>query len=831
MVESVALLRHPAHGAAFPARPSSSRLRFCCAERFARVMHRFSVLIFVVAASASAAEPDGRAGLDFFESRVRPIFVEHCYECHSGEAAKSEGGLRLDSAQALLRGGDSGPIVVPGRPEESLLVHAVSYSPDASSMPPDGKLSQRSIGDLREWVKLGAPMPHDAVEAGVAVPRREVVIDDAARNHWAFRPLREHNPPPVPHASRPQRKIDAFIVSKLAERGLLPAPPADRRTFIRRLSFDLLGLPPSIAEVEAFVADESPDAAARLVDRMLASPHYGERWARHWLDVVRYGEDNPTNESTCKAPRFAYRYRDWVVRAVNDDLPYDEFLRRQLAADLMPSLSPEELAATGLLGLSPVYHKEPKLSAEVIAPIVADEWDERIDMVTRGMLGLTVACARCHDHKFDPIRTQDYYALAGVMASTRLVEWPLTATPVNVARRLQDDRDAVVDAELRSSYAKAMSRTAKKSGKPTAEFDAKAAKYDQELKRLEKQKPFDGPTANAVCDAGTWIDGDDPAWTSLQFIPGKPRDLPVFIRGNPSRPGEIVPRRFLEVLSRGRPRPFGSGSGRLELADAIVGDAAPLTARVFVNRVWGWHFGRPLVRTPSNFGALGDTPSHPELLDDLAARFVAAGWSLKWLHREIVLSAVYRQSSVHPEAGGSHDPALIDGDNRLLWRMNRRRLESEAWRDAVLRVSGRLDLKIGGESLDLNDDGNVRRTIYGKVSRQNTPDVLRLFDFPDAKQHAEERIATITPLQQLYLLNSPFVERSAEELAKLDEDPALRATERLRTLFRRVLQRAPTSGERAAAEKLIAESSHDVDAAWRLIAHGLLAANEFLYVD
>jgi hypothetical protein len=788
-----------------------------------------ALLLFVVVETAISAEPGGQEGIEFFESRIRPIFVEHCYKCHSGQAKRVEGGLRLDSPTALLNGGDSGAVVNPGRPDESVLIAAVSYAADVSNMPPTGKLNERSIADLRKWVKLGAPMPHGLNEAAV-VPHREIVIDDAVRNYWAFRPARAHAAPQVSNSEWPQNKVDRYILARLDAHGMKPALPADRRTIIRRVSFDLLGLPPSESEVAAFVADDSPEAYQRLVDRLLASPRYGERWARHWLDIVRYGEDNPTNESTCKAPRFPYRYRDWVVQALNDDLPYDEFLRRQLAADLMPGLARRELAATGFWGLSPVYHIEPKLSAETIAPIVADEWDERIDMLTRGVLGLTVACARCHDHKFDPIRTQDYYALAGVMASTRLVEWPLAETSVELARQLQDDLEAVVDVNLRLSYAKAMKRTAELAGEPTDEFDAKAVRYNDELKRLKDRKPFDGPIANAVCDAGTWINGDDPDWTTLRFRPGVARDLPVFLRGNPARHGEVVPRRFLEVLSSGKPRPFGAGSGRLELADAIVDEAAGLTARVMVNRVWGWHFGQPLVRTPSNFGALGDSPSHPELLDDLAARFIANRWSLKWLHRELLLSSTYRQASVHLQSGGPHDPALLDGGNRLLWRMNRRRLEPEAWRDAVLFVAGRLDSKMGGPSEDLNDLKNVRRTIYGKVSRQTVADVLRLFDFPDAKQHAEERIETTTPLQQLFLLNSPFVRRNAEAVVALDKDRLLSPPERLRKLFHRVLERNPTTTEREAAFRLLAETPRG-DEAWHLIAHGLLAGNEFLYVD
>jgi len=795
--------------------------------RIASILLACSTACTAAAWTAAAVGADDRRQ-DFFEARVRPIFVEHCYECHAAGAKRIEGGLRLDTATGLSAGGESGPLVSPGEPEASFLIDCVSYSPDGVNMPPAGKLSDRAIADLRTWVRDGAWMPPTTAES-TPPPRKETVIDAAARDFWSFRPLAVHDVPPVAEAAWPQRKLDHFVLAALEANGLQPSPEADRRTLIRRLSFDLLGLPPTHDEVAAFESNDDPAAYAALVERMLDSPHYGERWARHWLDVARYGEDNPTSEATCKAPRFPFRYRDWVVQALNDDLPYDEFIRRQVAADLRPDLPPSERAATGFLGLSPVYHKEPKLSAEAIAVIVADEWDERIDMLTRGVLGLTVACARCHDHKFDPIRSADYYALAGVMAGTRLVESPLTKTSAKAAKLLQDTPEELVDVQLRLSYAKAMRKTAEVAKQPTAEFEARIEELTAAVQAVKDRKLFDGDVANAVCDASVWIDGSDPAWTSLVYRPGVPRDLPVFIRGNPARPGEIVPRRFIEVLSRGKPQPFKHGSGRRELAEALVDDAAPLAARVIVNRVWGWHFGRPLVRTPSNFGALGDRPSHPELLDDLASRFVAAGWSLKWLHREIVLSAAYRQASVHPQAGTPDDPALVDGDNRLLWRMNRRRLEPEAWRDAVLAAAGRLNLAMGGESVDLDDAENVRRTIYGKVSRQNAADVLRLFDFPDAKQHAEERLATTTPLQQLYLLNSPFVQRNAAAMAEAGASQP--ADVRLRELFRRILQRDPTAAETAAAEHVLEARSTDVANAWRLLAHGLLAGNEFLYVD
>ncbi len=789
------------------------------------------VVIVVHAVACVAGAVDSPAGVEFFEAKIRPVLVEHCYACHSAQSKRLEGGLRLDSPASIRQGGESGAIVFPGKPAESSLIAAVAYSPDASNMPPRGKLPQRVIDDFRQWVAMGAPLPPESSSVASAPSKRTIVIDQAARDFWSFRPLQTHPRPVVADATWPRRKLDGFIRHKLEQEQLAPAPSADRRTLIRRLSFDLLGLPPTYEEVESFVADTSSDAYEQLVERLLASPHYGERWARHWLDLARYGEDHPTNESTCKPPRFAYQYRDWVVRALNDDLPYDEFVRRQLAADLQPGLPPSERAATGFLGLSPVYHKEPKLAADVIAVIAADEWDERVDMLTRSLLGLTVACARCHDHKFDPIRTQDYYALAGVMASTRLVELPLVEAPDEIAWKLQDNHEAMVDTELRLSYAKTMQKTAQESRQPTEPYNEPIRVLDEKLKALKAEQLFSGPIANGVRDASVWIDGTDPAWTSLVFRARVPRDLPVFVRGNPARPGEIVPRRFIEALSKGPPQPFKHGSGRLELANAIVGEARGLTARVIVNRVWGWHFGQPLVRTPSNLGALGDAPSHPELLDDLAARFVDANWSLKWLHREMLLSATYRLSAVHPLALLQHDPASKDGGNRWLWKMNRRRLESEAWRDAVLKVTGVLDMTMSGPSLNLDDAKNTRRTIYGKVSRQNVADVLRLFDFPDAKQHAEERLATTTPLQQLYLLNSTFMQQSATTLAARATQAFQSGDARLQALFRWTLQRDPTEAERNAAQRLLESPALKQDEAWRLMAHGLLASNEFLYVD
>lgn len=789
---------------------------------------RCIILAGLLTITAPIAVRADEAGIEFFEKRIRPVFVEHCYECHSQDADDPEAGLLLDSVAGIQKGGASGEIISDGDVSGSPLYEAVSYSGSVSEMPPDGKLPERVIADIRRWIEMGAPLPAGG-EVTDPSPQERVDIE-GGRDFWSFRPVRELPTPDV-DSDRPQRKIDHFVLRALERRGLAPSPEADRRTLIRRASFDLIGLPPDATDVESFVQDPSTGAWEDLVERLLASPHYGERWGRHWLDVARYAEDNPTSEQTCKPPRFPWHYRDWVIQALNDDLPYDEFVRRQLAADLMDDLAPSEVAATGFLGLSPVYHKEPKLAADVISVIVADEWDERLDTITRGFLGLTVACARCHDHKFDPITTHDYYALAGVLASTQLVEWPLADVPERQAEIITETREAIVDLELRISYAKEMRDTARMKEEDAAPFEQRLAELEPQLEELKNRNLFDGPIANAVRDAATWVNGDDPDWTTIAYDPGTSRDLPVFLRGNPNNPGEIVARRFLEVLSDGEPQPFGYGSGRQELAECIVGEAASLAARVIVNRVWGWHFGQPLVRTPSNLGRLGEPPSHPELLDDLAARFIGHGWSLKWLHREIMLSATYCQSSaVAPEQAAAVEQ---DPDNRLLWRMNRLRLEPEVWRDTVLSVAGRLDLSSGGPSKELDDEANRRRTIYGSVSRQQPADILRLFDFPDAKFHNDRRILTTTPLQQLYLLNSAWLQQQAEALAEsvLQETGGDAAEAIIQRIFSRILQREASEQETDWSIALVMNDDAGDNVDWSLLAHALLVSNEFLYVD
>ena len=698
------------------------------------------LFLLLLAAAPAMSAPDDR---EFFEKRVRPLLVEHCYSCHSSQAKKHKGGLQLDIRAAVLKGGDSGPVVVEGKPDSSLLHRAVSYQDVNLQMPPRGKLPERDVAVFTEWIRRGVPFP----AAGKTTTQRVIDITEG-KKFWAFQPLRIS----TPAATVGRTRLDGFLFAEMEKRGLSFAAEADRRTLIRRVTFDLIGLPPTPEEVETFVRDESPDAYERLVERLLASPHHGERWARFWLDLARYC-DIP--EEWVKRPSKPNLYRDWVVSALNADMPYERFVKLQLAADQVKDAKPDDRAALGFIGLSPSYWKELKLAPDVIKTVVAEEWEERIHTVGSTFLGLTVACARCHDHKFDPITTQDYYALAGVFASTREADLK-TSTPA---------------------------------------------------------------LAPGVEDANLFVLPDGPHKTKIEYKAGTGQDVAVQVRGNPATLGPVVPRRFLSVLSN-EPKLFKQGSGRLELANAIVSEGAPLAARVIVNRLWMHHFGIGLVDTPSNFGVEGSRPTHPALLDDLAARFVASGWSLKWLHREIVLSTAYRQSSAHDDRKHAIDP-----DNRLLARMSRRRLEVEAWRDAMLAVNGVLDHRLSGPAQELTDPNNRRRTIYGTVKRRELNDLLRLHDFPDPTTHSASRTPTTTPLQQLFVLNSPFMQQQSAALAKQVESAGDNET-RVRRVYQLLFGRLPTSGEMKIAKEFLIDA-----ASWTAYCQALLGSNEFLFVD
>jgi hypothetical protein len=717
-----------------------------------------AVALIALTALAHAGDP---ASTDFFETKIRPVLVTQCYACHSIEAeqqGKLKGGLLLDTRDGLRTGGDSGPAIVPGEPDAGVLLKALRYDDDVQ-MPPKGKLPEAIIKDFEVWIKAGANDPRTTAADVEKKPATGIDIA-ASKTFWAFQPPKEHPTPLVQDQSRPRTKIDHFIQAKLGEAQLSPAPPADQRTLIRRLYFDLIGLPPAPEQVEAFVADRSPQAYEKLVDRLLASPQYGERWARLWLDVARYAEDQAHivgNDQSLTYPN-AYLYRDWVIQALNDDLPYDQFIKLQLAADLVEGEDTPNLAALGFIGLGPKYYSRGQLA------VMADEWEDRVDVVGRGLLGLTLACSRCHDHKYDPIRTEDYYGLAGVFAGTQMFNRPLS--------------DAV-----------------------------------------EKK------------DKGDTDEAKDPKDALHIVREGKPTDLPVFIRGDVNNKGPVAPRHFPAVLCDDEPKPFTAGSGRRELAEAIVDPKNPLTARVIVNRVWAAYFGRGLVATPSNFGTLGERPTHPDLLDDLAARFMKNGWSLKWLHREIVRSATYRQSSLtNPQS------SLQDPDNRLLARMPRRRLTAESWRDAVLAVTGRLDITtVGGPSIDPLDPKETRRTLYSQVSRLDLNRMLALFDFPDPNVSAEKRAETTTPLQKLFVLNSPFMiaqaEALAERLKKDVADPTSEGDRKRIDLAYRLLYSRPATAAEVELGLTYLDNGDDRDGRWRQYAHVLLAANEMMFVD
>jgi hypothetical protein len=784
---------------------------------------------------------------EFFEAKIRPVLSTRCYACHSSRLAAPKGELVLDTKAGLLKGGKLGPAIVPGNPSESRLLQALRYTDPHLQMPPTGKLADTIIADFEQWIAAGAHDPRAEIVAATTSGRR--VVDDKelakGRQWWAFQPVREL-PKPIAAPTFALRasvgkhtKLDDFVLAKLEEKGLTPSPQADARTLIRRAYVDLIGLKPTYEEVEAFANDKSSDRYETLIDRLLASPQYGERWARYWLDVVRYAEDNPGNITNPPYPH-AWRYRDWIIESLNKDVPYDRFVKLQLAADLMPGASRSDLRALGIIALGPQDHKDVRLSVDVVGTIQLNDWDERLDTVSRGLLGLSVACARCHDHKFDPIQQKDYYRLESVFASTqralrpffaidpqtetrfmwvyqRLFDLHYTANllesdpgskPEQAARQVKKFRDelAALQAEIDgmskahpeiAAYIKTVPYPGEKdpaAAKPAADKENDKKTLPPDLvpntarqanapgggtprKRIDPKAPF----LNSVYDAGVWWDDSEPDLTFFNARPGVPRDLPLYRGGNLSSPGDPAPRGFPLVLAKG-PVDFHNGSGRLELGDRIFTDAAPLSARVIVNRVWGWHFDKHLVSTPSDFGVQGLPPTHPELLEDLSARFIANGWSLKWLHREIMLSATYRQSS-QPRA----QPFDADPTNQWLWRMNPRRMDIDAYRDSLLRIAGALDPTMYGPSVDI--ETARRRTVYSALSRgRSSADIMKLYDAPPPMAHSPMRHLTINPLQALFVMNSGFVQTLASELAKAVENKATPA-EKVQALYRKVFAR------------------------------------------
>ncbi len=615
----------------------------------------------------------------------------------------------------------------------------------------------------------------------------------ASKSHWAFRPVHAPAIPAVRNESWPATAIDRFVLTALEAKGLTPGSDADQRTLLRRVSLDLTGLPPSFEEVQAFEQDRSPRAFERVVERLLASPQYGERWGRHWLDVARYADSKGYVFQEERRFPFSFTYRDYVVRSFNRDLPYNRFIIEQLAADkLLLGDDKQPLAAMGFLTLGRRFLNN-----------VHDIIDDRIDVTTRGLMGLTVGCARCHDHKYDPIPTRDYYSLYGVFASSiEPRELPLlgerAAGPEGEAFLKELDRLKAEKSQYEKDHEKELKARNRKFREGLRAIQAK-------IDKLLATHPGSPPRAMVLNDAGV------------------PRTPHVLLRGNPNTPGPAVPRQFLEVIAGPDRKPFSDGSGRLELAKAIASPDNPLTARVIVNRVWAWHFGKGLVTTTSDFGMRSDPPSHPELLDWLAARFMADGWSIKKLHRLIVLSHTYRQSSVdRPEVTG------VDPENRLVGRMNRLRMDFESQRDSMLFVAGRLDPAPGGRGVNLfSPPFSTRRTIYGFVDRQNLPGTLRTFDFANPDQHCPRRHETSVPQQALYLLNSPFVQQQARALAQRTNE--IDPSRRIEHLYRLAYGRMPTPDEVRLGLKFI--GSDTTESVWTRYAQVLMVSNEFEFVD
>ena len=731
-------------------------------------------LAFLLSAFVVSGAELTPAQSQFFESRIRPVLSDNCYKCHSAQSEKVKGGLMLDSREGLLKGGDTGPAIVPGDPEKSLLIKAVRYTDPDLQMPPKGKqLPESAVSDLVAWVKMGAPDPRTATLA-------QKTWSDSGKAHWAWQPLSKPAIPEVKDPGWTKTPVDNFILAKLEDKGLKPNPPADKRTLIRRATFDLIGLPPTAEEVNAFLKDESPDAFAKVVDRLLASPHYGERWGRHWLDVARYSDTKGQIRRQREDPNypFAWTYRDYVIRSFNEDKPFNLFVIEQLAADKLPATTrnPTNLCALGFLTVGDRFME---MQNDII--------NDRIDVVTKGFLGLTVSCARCHDHKFDPIPTKDYYSLFGVFSSCVEPKFE----PVIVKNLGGPDY---------SDYYKQRMELEQEKDTLQAKFPELRRNRDREGLRLLQRDLRQN--AAKVVKLELTHPGAPPRAMVVEDLK-RPHDSPVFIRGDAGKKGDVVPRHFLEVLSGSYRPAFTNGSGRLDLAWAIVSKQNPITPRVLVNRLWLHHFGEGFVSTPDDLGTRSEPPSNPQLLDYLAGRMQDDGWSIKKMHRLIMLSSVYQESS-------ANNPrfAQVDPDNRLLWRANVRRLEFEALRDSLLAIGGDLDPTMFGRPVDIESEPfSTRRSIYGKVDRADVADVLVNFDFANPDLPTGRRHDTTVPQQALFLMNSPLVIEQAKKLVSLPEFLACADdASRIGFLYERIYQRPPREEEAQLGEDFVAQA-------------------------
>ena len=885
------------------------------------------LFFFVCDAKADKAEDD------FFERSIRPVLLERCVECHGSAVQKS--GLRLDSRKAVIEGGKNGAVVVPGNPNTSKLITSIKHEGQLK-MPRDKKLPDIDIKAFEKWVTLGLPWP-ESIKITLKNTKSET-------EHWSFLPVKK-SIPPINEMSHP---IDSFIHQKLNKRLIKQSATADKRTLIRRLSIDLIGIPPSISEISAFENDPSSDAYEKVVDRLLASPRYGERWARHWLDIARYADNKGYVFFEDKNYPWAWTYREYVINSLNIDLPYNQFIIEQIAADQLETKDKKSLAALGFLTVGGHFMGN-----------THDIIDDRIDVMTRGLMGLTVTCARCHDHKFDPIPAADYYSLYGIMrSSSEPITPPLyDAEPITeeykkFALELKIKEKKLLDfvqAKHRDLVTQSRSRVAdyllaayQAGNQPPADDfmlladkgdlnPAMIARWRAFLERMKMQKDptwtiwhrysslnpssfsqsalevrnllsdnpnilkaFEVPpkSMKQVADIyGKLLGETEKAWLSsggtiplkdknaemirsALYGPNSPADAPlaldwgfldlfpdratqgeykaiikdlethlvkgpprsmvlldsnelyepnIFIRGQPNLIGDKVPRQFLKVLDSNR-QSFVKGSGRLELAKSIASNTNPLTSRVFVNQVWAHHFGNGLVGTLGDFGVRGDLPTHPELLDWLAMNFMKNNWSIKKLHKVIVTSKTYKQSSNDRE-----DCLKVDPENKLLWKQNRRRLDFESLHDSVLSVSGNLDLKVGGPSVSFFT-GKNRRAVYGYIDRLDFPSLLATFDIPNPASSSVERTSTTVAPQALYLMNGPFVREAAKKVLNLNTIKDIKSTDqKADAIMLSVLGRKPTAKEKLQMINFVMGSNENE--VWLDLTHGLFLTNEFAFVD
>jgi len=775
-----------------------------------RYLHALFPGLLGAALSAHGGEAVTPGQREFFEKKIRPVLVSHCYECHAAGAKKIGGKLLLDSPTALRIGGESGSAIVAGKPQESLLLHALRYENDLE-MPPEKPLPETVIADFARWIEMGAPDPREAVTAPEGtITERQYKEGDL----WSFTAPKKSPPPAVRESSWPRRVIDRFALATMEAQGLSPAADADARTLVRRLYFDLIGLPPTYAEVRLFEAAALVDreaAVEKLVDSLLASPHFGERWGRHWLDVARYGESNG-NDGLSRNPSFphAWRYRDYVIDAFNRDLPYDRFLTEQIAGDLLHSDSPAERdrhrIATGFLALGAKPAKAMNDNFEM--DVVADQ----IEVIGTGLLGLSIGCARCHDHKFDPIPTRDYYAMAGFFTSSETL-WgvaaneKLTAPPTDL-----HVLEAAPPVFPPYGFIETVLVIQSNTGIP--------------LKQPPPKWPLGTPLAMGVRDRK------------------EPADCKINLKGEAKKTGESVPRGFLSAVKTDKTiTPDPKTSGRLQLAEWLTSPDHPQTARVMVNRIWLHLFGEGIVRTPNDFGVYGEKPTHPALLDYLAVQFVDDGWSVKSMIRSIALSRTYQLGSSTLDAVTEEHP---DPENRSLSYHSRRRLDAEALRDAMLRVSGRLDPRPAEGSLirhrdiliNLADNLHIsspHRSVYLCYLRNSPPPDLSAFDLPDFIGVTGRRDISIVPGHALFLFNNPFVlEQSAHFATRLLEADEPDEAHRITLAFQDALHRAPDPEERYRAAELIEETTRETgsaEKAWASLAQALFATNEFRYLD